>query len=80
MSTLKGIGHDLSKLIMEIKRRELGENVAEMDCSVIRMMNPDYKNRRYSYAMGGHKYNLVVPPRPYEVAERLSDFAIKVCM
>ncbi|WP_159660134.1 hypothetical protein [Alcanivorax xiamenensis] len=78
-SRLKGIGHDLSKLIVEIKRGDLGKGISEADCSIVRMMSVDYRDRRYSYALGGYRYSLVLPPWPFETAERISMYALSAC-
>lgn len=79
MKALKGMGHDLSKLMLEIKRKNPRKGLNESDVSVVRMMNPDYRNRRYSYAMGGHEYTLVMPPLPLKVAENISKLAFNTC-
>lgn len=79
MNQLKGVGHDLSKLMMEAKRLGVVDELSDIDFSVIRMMNPDYRSRKYSYAMGGHQYSLVLPPLPLDVAENISTLAVKLC-
>lgn len=79
MKRLKGIGHDLSKLVMEIQRRGLAGDVCSLDFSIVRMMNPAYKDRRYSYRKGGHDYGLVLPTLPAQVAEKISKSAFRSC-
>ncbi|MEP1894865.1 MAG: hypothetical protein ABJQ98_00185 [Alloalcanivorax venustensis] len=79
ITTLKGVGHDLSKLISEVKRKKLGGEISEYHFSVVRMMSVDYRNRRYSYANGGYEYRLVMPPLPFEAAERISTLALTAC-
>lgn len=71
--------HDLAAMVGEVSRRNLVGEISAADLSIIRMMSSDYRERRYAYSLGGYSYRFPLPPHPFEVAKRLSEYVVKKC-